>query len=162
MTKHPELAQMILRKAGVREIRALADLVQEYYRFDRIAFDRKTMEAGLKSLVKRRSLGQAWLILWHAQTIGYVVATFGFDLEFGGRQATVTDLYIAPHFRRRGMGREALRQVEKFARAQGVQALELQVTSRNAKALAFYKRCGFEAHDRIPMSKRLVPPRVRV
>src|SRR5262249_16028412 len=107
-------------------------------------------------LVNKRSLGQAWFITWRAQTVGYVIATFGFDLEFGGRQATVTDFYLAPLFRRRGIGREALRRVEELLRTLGVRALELQVTARNAKALIFYQGCGFEAHDRIPMSKQLV------
>ena len=79
--------------------------------------------------------------------------TFGFDLEFGGRQATVTDFYLAPKYRGKGLGRKALTRVIETLRTLGVPAVELQVSKNNSRALAFYKRLGFQAHARIPMSR---------
>jgi ribosomal protein S18 acetylase RimI-like enzyme len=77
-----------------------------------------------------------------------LIFTFGFDLEFGGRQATLTDLYIeAPH-RRKGIGRTVLAQVEDFCRSCGLKAIELQVTSKNTRVLDFYRSVGFRAYDR--------------
>ncbi len=81
--------------------------------------------------------------------------TFGFDLEFGGRQATITDLYLEPRYRGKGVGREVLRLVEDFCKKSGVRALELQVSADNSRATRFYQRFGFQAHDRVPMSKQL-------
>jgi ribosomal protein S18 acetylase RimI-like enzyme len=81
--------------------------------------------------------------------------SFWFDLEFGGRAAAITDLYLKAEHRRQGFGRKALQFVEAFCRQKGISALELQVEKRNAAARAFYIANGFVAHARIPMSKRL-------
>src|SRR5262249_8439461 len=128
---------------------------QSYYRFDHIPFKRAAMVTGLKLLLTDERSGRAWLIVNGTEVIGYTIVTFGFDLEFGGRQATVTDLYIESRYRGQGAGRKALRLIEQFCQGRGLQALELQVTRKNSAALAFYDRCGFAAHERIPMSKRI-------
>lgn len=133
----------------------MLELVRSYYEFDEIAFDKEAISRGLSELLTQPSLGGAWLIELPGQTAGYFILTFGFDLEFGGRQATLTDIYIAPEHRRRGLGAEALRFVEDLLRQRGIMALELQVERHNAAALSFYERCGLEKHDRIPMSKKL-------
>jgi GNAT superfamily N-acetyltransferase len=87
------------------------------------------------------------------------LCTYGFDLELGGRQATVTELYLRPHARRHGVGSRALAFLEEHLRQVGIGAYELQVESDNAEARTFYARMGLEPHDRIPLSKRLAAPR---
>jgi GNAT superfamily N-acetyltransferase len=100
-------------------------------------------------------LGSAWLFVHRQRIVGYAIVVYLFDLEFGGRCAGVTDLYLKPAHRRKGFGRRMLRHLEEFCRKSGFHALELQAERRNAGALAFYQACGFQRHDRIPMSKRL-------
>ncbi|MBV9181606.1 MAG: GNAT family N-acetyltransferase [Acidobacteria bacterium] len=101
------------------------------------------------------SLGRAWLIRFAGCDAGYVIVTFGYDLEFGGRQATLTDLYIVEKYRRMGLGKSALGLVAITCRTMGITTLELQVERHNRAAQAFYRKLGFEEHDRIPMSKSL-------
>ncbi len=146
-----------IRFARVPEtgIPLLMEMIREYYEFDHIPFDPSEIQAGLAGLLKDDSLGRVWWILSELRPVGYVILTFGVDLEFGGRQATITDLYLEPEQRRRGFGRKTLAHVEDFCRASGIQALELQVERNNVSAQAFYKSIGFRAHDRIPMSKRI-------
>jgi ribosomal protein S18 acetylase RimI-like enzyme len=91
---------------------------------------------------------QTWLI-------GYFILTYGFDLEFGDRQATVTELFVRADCRGGGVGRAAIAYMEAQLRQRGICAYELQVERSNAAARAFYQRLGFEAHDRIPLSKRV-------
>ena len=54
---------------------------------------------------------------------------------------------------------EAVLRAEKLTKRYGelvaLDGLDLQVERRNAEALAFYGACGFSAHHRIPLSKRL-------
>jgi ribosomal protein S18 acetylase RimI-like enzyme len=101
------------------------------------------------------SLGCVWFIRIGGEDAGYVIITFGYDLEFGGRQGTVTDLFIVDRYRRRGLGCETIRFVEGACRELGLEALELQVERKNPGAQAFYRKLGFEPHDRIPLGKRL-------
>lgn len=155
MTPRFDLDKVTLKAASPGDLATLLKALRRYYRFDRIPFNRREVFSGLSLLLHDGSLGRAWLILNRKQTIGYTIVTFGFDLEFGGRQATVTDFYVEPRYRRKGVGRKVLTHVEGFCAASGVQAVELQVTGKNAAALAFYKSLGFEAHERTPMSKRM-------
>ncbi len=56
----------------------------------------------------------------------------------------VMECYVAPPFRRRGVGRTAVEAWLTRQRADGVTVLEASVLSRNAPALAFWERMGFE------------------
>jgi diamine N-acetyltransferase len=144
-----------LKRAKFKDLPLLMRFVGEYYTFDQIPFHEEELRQGLTLLLKEQRLGGAWLIQRQERPVGYIVVTFGLDLEFGGRQATVTEFYLQPEHRGKGLGKMALEHVEEFARRRGAQALELQVTRGNSRAYCFYKSCGFEEHDRIPMSKPL-------
>lgn len=87
--------------------------------------------------------------------VGYVILTFGFDLEFGGSTATITELYIAPGYRHGGLGAKTMQRLEALCCELGIQCLELQVERGNIPAQAFYTKLGFVAHDRIPLTKDL-------
>jgi ribosomal protein S18 acetylase RimI-like enzyme len=83
------------------------------------------------------------------------VVTFGYDLEFAGRDAFVTELFVQPAARRVGWGDRLLRAAAGEARRAEVRALHLQVYADNAPALALYRRQGFEPSPRLFLSKRL-------
>ena len=145
--------------ARAEAVEALLALVREYYDFDGIHFDDATARRGLAELLTDASLGGAWIIRRGDDAVGYFVLTYGFDLELGGRQATVTELYLRPHARRQGIGSRALTFIEEHLRQVGIGAYELHVERDNAAARAFYARMGLEPHDRIPLTKLLAAPR---
>ncbi len=151
-------ARISFRTATPADAALLASLVGKYYEFDGIRYVTDEVESGLSILLTDPSLGQAWLVLSGSQPAGYVIFTHGFDIEFGGRLALITDLYLEPDYRGRGIGRRVLEQVEVHCRSNGLRGLELQVETNNAEARALYARFGFEAADRIPMSKRIKTP----
>jgi ribosomal protein S18 acetylase RimI-like enzyme len=131
------------------------DLVRKYYEYDGIQFDENDLRTGLADLLDDSSLGQVWLVLSAKQAIGYVIFTYGFDIEFGGRLATITDLYLEPEHRGRGIGFRLLEHVEEFCRSNGLRGLELQVETDNTEARGLYTKFGFTGAERIPMSKRI-------
>jgi GNAT superfamily N-acetyltransferase len=145
------------RTATISDLAALQNLVRQYYEFDQIPYVSDEIESGLRILLTDGSLGQAWLILHGTQPMGYLIFTYGFDIEFGGRLATITDLYLEPRHRRQGLGGKVLHHVEAFCRGIGLRGLELQVENDNTEARALYKTFGFQPADRVPMSKRIKP-----
>ncbi len=144
-----------IKPATPRDSAKLLKLIKAYYEYDGIPFDRKGIASGLAFLLKSPSTGGAWLMLKEGEVVGYLILTFAFDLEFGGRQAILNDLYIDPAQRRMGIGSKALAEIEDFCNSRGVRAIELHVTVKNASVLEFYRRAGFKEYHRIPMSKRL-------
>jgi GNAT superfamily N-acetyltransferase len=136
-------------------VSALVNLVGDYYAHDHLPFDAAAMARALTELVAHPELGRACLLERAGEVVGYTVLTFGFDAEFGGRLATVTDFYLQPEFRGRSLGKEAVAAIEARCKELGVRAIELHVIHGNAPALTFWTARGFEALARTPMSKLL-------
>lgn len=144
-----------LRIAAAADVEALHTMSCAFHREDSIAVEPGTARRALEQLLSSPQLGQIWLICDRDQPVGYVVLTFGFSIEFGGRDAFVDELYIASRFRGRGWGRHTIDALAAKARDAGVHALHLEVTRGNNRALTLYKSAGYVEHDRYLMTKRL-------
>lgn len=120
---------------------------------EQIVIDDAKLAAALRRLLAEPALGAAWLVLRDSVVIGHAVVTYGYDLEYGGRDSFLTEFWIdAPH-RNAGAGAAALALIGDELRARDVAALHLQVRTDNP-ALRLYERAGFERSSRIVMSKR--------
>ena len=143
------------RQTTLTDLEDVLDLIQDYYTYDAIPFDADAIRPALAELLNDPSLGRVWLIQVRAENIGYMVLTFGFDFEFGGRVGTVTDLHLKTSYRGQGLGRAAFTFIERRAASLGINAIELQTIQDNTEVLTFYTKLGFERHDRVPLIKRL-------
>ena len=138
----------------------LADLAQVLPRtralndHEGIAISDAHLEVALRRLLGDPTLGGVWLVERDGATIGYAIATFGYDLEFAGRDAWLTELWIDVEERSSGAGAAALTALEDELRARDVRALHLQVRPDNA-ARRVYERAGFTVVPRTIMSRRL-------
>jgi diamine N-acetyltransferase len=142
------------KPAVVSDIETLVVLIQEFYQIEHLNFDQNTQNA-LIELLENKSYGGVWLIQHLEQTIGYVVLTIGYSLEFHGRDAFVDELYIRADYRGKGMGTRTLEYVQQVCRELGIKALHLEVDRVNTKAKELYHRVGFKDHDRFLLTKWL-------
>jgi ribosomal protein S18 acetylase RimI-like enzyme len=55
----------------------------------------------------------------------------------------VASMWVAPAYRRTGLGTRLLNEVQQWAESLGVPQLRLMVTSGNESAMHFYERFGF-------------------
>jgi hypothetical protein len=55
-------AQITLRIALVSDTPELLRLIRAYYRFDGIRFQKSVIDAALRKLLRRRSLGRIWIM----------------------------------------------------------------------------------------------------
>lgn len=136
------------RPCGPKDHATLLRFVLEYYRFDKIPFDKASLSKGLDTLLRNVSQGQAWLLQSHEKAVGYAVLTYNFDLEYGGVEGMLTDLYVSKRYRNHGIGSLALYEIEDFCRERGVRNIELQVLHHNAEAETFYRKAGFQTLPR--------------
>jgi GNAT superfamily N-acetyltransferase len=137
------------------DLPALLAMIREFFAWESIPFDEAKLEPALRALLSNDELGHAWMLEVDGASIGYAIVTFGFDLEYGGRDAFLTDLYLKPAWRDRGEGKRALGLVLDKARLAGVHALHLLVDPKNQRAFRLYERCGFEPSHRVAMTKRI-------
>ena len=139
--------------AGPADIDLLLTFMSEYYAFDHLPFDPAEARAALQQILDETSRGRLWLIHLAGESIGYIVLTFGFSLEFHGRDAFVDELYVREAYRGRGIGQATLRFVEAACPELGVHALHLEVERSNTNAQALYRKMGFLDHDRYLMTR---------
>jgi ribosomal protein S18 acetylase RimI-like enzyme len=141
--------------AGASDTDELVELMREFYAFEYLAFDERAARGALRQLVGDGRFGVIHLIRVGAETAGYLVVTFGFSLEFHGRDAFVDELYLRENFRGRGIGRASIEFAAELCRGEGIAALHLEVERANARAQALYRRAGFRDHDRYLLTKWL-------
>ncbi len=114
------------------------------------AFARRAFAA----LIAQPDYGGVWFICADDARVGYMVVTFSFSIEYGGRDAIVDELYVQPSARGQGLGTQALHFAERYCQEHGVMALHLEVYDGNP-ALALYERVGYTRHDSTFLTKWL-------
>jgi ribosomal protein S18 acetylase RimI-like enzyme len=106
-------------------------------------------------MLRKPACGQMWIMHDGARAIGYVAFSFYYDVEFGGREGVITDLFIRSADRRRGLGARLLATVDDYCRSAGIRSMELQVIRGNRAAEAFYRKHGFKQLARNIMAREL-------
>jgi ribosomal protein S18 acetylase RimI-like enzyme len=101
-------------------------------------------------IVKRYSIGEVFS-QWARWNTGYVAVDDGdtirgfatVEYEAWHRRVNLWFLYIAPTWRRRGVGRALLAEVESYGRARGAKRVWLETSNVNVPGVAAYARLGY-------------------
>ena len=133
----------------------LLAFMRQLYALDGYPFEEVVARTALEGIVRDPGLGRVWVIERGEEAIGYLVLTFGYSLEYGGRDAFVDELFVAADQRQRGVGTRAIEFAAEQCRALGVRALHLEVERANTTAQALYRKVGFEDHDRYLLTRRI-------
>lgn len=120
-----------------------------------IAWDPVEGEKVLAKLLSSPQIGLVGLLEQATSVVGYFVLTWGFDLEWGGRDAFLTELFIVPEHRGQGIGSDALLAIEAVARRAEARALHLLVRHDNAHAQHIYRAAGYAPPPRDFLTKTL-------
>lgn len=148
------MTEPTFRDAGETDLERLLPMMEEFYREEGIGWDPARMPRAAAVLLSDPSLGRVVLLEADGKAIGYAVLTWGYDLEFGGRDSFLTEIFVRAPLRGRGWGRRILDGVEATARAAGAGAIHLEVRPYNAPAVALYREAGFTTTGRTFLSKR--------
>lgn len=84
------------------------------------------------------------------ELLGYGMAAKSFSTEFGKPCIWIEDLYVAPQYRGQGIGSAFL---DFMTRRYPKAILRLEVEEENEKAIAVYRKSGFEVLPYMEMKK---------
>ena len=143
-----------LRIATAADLPALVPWSRALQDHEGIEISTEALERAMREMLADPELGVVFVIEDDATAVGYAFLSYSFDLEFAGREAWLTELFIDDAVRGRGAGTFALAAIEPELRARGVHAYHLQVRADNP-ALRLYERAGFAQVPRLIMSKKL-------
>lgn len=132
----------------------LDNLVARFHAEMQIDSDADARCAGLMPLLDGSPLGAAWLFGPSQAPSGYVVATFGWSVEFAGMDAFIDEIYVRPSIRGRGIATEVLHAIAGALRDGGIRALHLEVDRDNHGAHRLYAKSGFQMRDRYCLMTR--------
>lgn len=131
----------------------LIQFIQEFCEYDGHPFDEATVCTALEKILNDNSLGRVWLIQQDNQAIGYIVLTFGYSLEYRGRDAFIDEFYIRETYRGQGVGVKTVQFIESVCPSLEIKALHLEVERENTIAQSFYRKVGFTDQNRYLMTK---------
>lgn len=137
------------------ELPDLLEMLAAFYVEEQLAHDPEGTSAAVKSLLGDPSAGAIWLLKCGGTVAGYLIASVGFSVEFGGRYVLLDELFIRPEFRGHGQWRRGFAEVERWAVEQGIQTLRLEVNHHNSRAKGLYLGYGFIDDERSILTKRL-------
>lgn len=155
--KDTEHMEPQFRLANSADIDTLIKFMRQFYAIDQYPLDEQAAHRTLEKIVADSSLGRAWLISHKNEAIGYIVVTFGYSLEYHGRDAFIDELFVIAGYRNRGVGTKAIEFVLEMCPELGIHALHLEVERTNTTGQALYRKFGFEDHDRYLMTRGIAP-----
>ena len=147
------------RSASPGDVPAILVHQRAFYLADGYEFDESVARGAIEGLLADSERGRLWVLSDGSEIVGYLAVTFGWSLEWGGRDAFVDELYLAPSHRGGGIGGRAIALAEEACRAAGVRALHLEVERTNGRGRALYARTGFKDTERLLLTRRLTPTR---
>lgn len=137
----------LLTLATADDIDRLLPMIAAFHAEDGIDSNDEARRAALDLLFSGQVQAAAWLIGPPRAPVGYIVVSFGFSIELGGRDAFLDEFYIRPKIRGRGMGAQTLHLLLPMLREMGVKAMHLEVDNNNPGAQKLYARNGFKPRD---------------
>lgn len=149
------VVKLIFDIARQTDIEMILNLMQEFYAHEKLPFNEFKARDALTGLINDKTFGCVWLITIKGKTIGYVILTFGFSIEYHGQEAFIDEVFIEETYRGKGIGTKVVEFLEKQCRDLGINAIHLEVERENIPAQNFYRKIGFQDHDRYLMTKWL-------
>jgi ribosomal protein S18 acetylase RimI-like enzyme len=136
-----------------KDLGIIIEFMHQLYDHENISFNEKETHDLLETLLNNVTYGKAFLILADNSPAGYMIITFGYSIEYKGRNALIDELFIADDFRRKGIGTKALRFAEKFCKKSEIKVIHLEVNKINYAAVSVYRKAGFKENQRSLMTK---------
>jgi GNAT superfamily N-acetyltransferase len=141
-----------IRAARPSDELRLLRLVKAYYDYDSLAYSERPVQSALLLLLRDNRLGRVWVVETGRALREYAVLAYSFDLELGGREDIVTDLFVTARLRNKGYGKQLLSVIGSFCKRAAIYEIEVVVTRQNRAARGFYKALGFRDRRRSVLS----------
>ncbi len=138
-----ETKTLTARRATPADEALLLKMCRDFHIEDGSPLD-EAGEASIAHVCQGEPLAPAYLLDYGGAPAGFFVLTLGYSVENGGTDGFIDDIYLLPHLRGQGLGREAVQLAIEAAREAGIRALLLEVEAPNERAYNLYLKMGFE------------------
>ena len=132
----------------ISDISIITQMMQDFYAIDNYPMDIEVAKTLFQEFISNEHLGKSWLIYSENEVVGYIILTFIFSFEYGGKIAFVDELFIKETARGKGFGKEAIQFIQQEVPKLSLKLLYLEVEPHNENAQKLYLAHDFERHNR--------------
>ena len=132
----------------IADIEIITQMMQDFYAIDNYPMDVEVTKTLFQEFISNEHLGKSWLIYSENEIVGYIILTFIFSFEYGGKIAFVDELFIKETARGKGFGKEAIQFIQQEVPKLKLKLLYLEVEPHNENAQKLYLAHDFELHNR--------------
>ena len=132
----------------ITDISTITQMMQDFYAIDNYPMDVEVAKNLFQEFISNEHLGKSWLIYSENEIVGYIILTFIFSFEYGGKIAFVDELFIKETARGKGIGKEAIQFIQAEVPKLSLKLLYLEVEPHNENAQKLYLAHDFEFHNR--------------
>ena len=132
----------------ISDISIITQMMQDFYAIDNYPMDVEVAKTLFQEFISNEHLGKSWLIYSENEIVGYIILTFIFSFEYGGKIAFVDELFIQETARGKGFGKEAIQFIQQEVPKLSLKLLYLEVEPHNENAQKLYLAHDFELHNR--------------
>ena len=139
----------------ISDISIITQMMQDFYAIDNYPMDVEVAKTLFQEFISNEHLGKSWLIYSENEIVGYIILTFIFSFEYGGKIAFVDELFIKETARGKGFGKEAIQFIQQEVPKLSLKLLYLEVEPHNENAQKLYLAHDFELHNRKLMTYKV-------
>ena len=132
----------------IADIEVITQMMQNFYAIDNYPMDVEVAKNLFQEFITNEHLGKSWLIYSENEIVGYIILTYIFSFEYGGKIAFLDELFIKETARGKGFGKEAIQFIQGEVPKLSLKLLYLEVEPHNENAQKLYLAHDFELHNR--------------
>ena len=132
----------------ITDISTITQMMQDFYAIDNYPIDVEVAKNLFQEFISNEHLGKSWLIYSENEIVGYIILTYIFSFEYGGKIAFLDELFIKETARGKGIGKEAIQFIQREVPKLSLKLLYLEVEPHNENAQKLYLAHDFELHNR--------------
>ena len=156
MDKNYLLANLVIRNYEPHDLAACRQLWLELTKWHRDIYDSPNIGGENPGLFFDEHLRQVGADnIWVADVAGKVIGLTGLILE--DKEAELEPLVVTEEFRGQGIGRRLAETVIEQAHKMGVSQLQVRPVGRNAEAIQFFHKLGFNIIGHIELFQEFKP-----
>ena len=132
----------------ITDISTITQMMQDFYAIDNYPMDVEVAKKLFQEFISNEHLGKSWLIYTENEIVGYIILTYIFSFEYGGKIAFLDELFIKETARGKGFGKVAIQFIQSEVPKLSLKLLYLEVEPHNENAQKLYLAHDFELHNR--------------
>jgi len=134
---------LIIRSADINDVPKLLTLVKELAEYEKLSHLVSATEELLSySLFSENKTAHSLIAEFKGETAGMAIYLYNFSTFLGRKGIYLEDLYVRPHLRANGIGKQILIELIKIAKESKCGRVEWSVLNWNSPAIEFYKKLG--------------------